>query len=314
MDGSNYKVSIIIVCMNNLNYLNTCLDSIKRYTSVSFECFVVAYLFSKENMEALCANYPWVTIIESNEIRGFSENNNLALREAKGDYCFVINDDTYINTPIVDVLCSNLDTLPSNVAVISPNIKYPDGRDQFCGRPPMGFRWEVRSILGLKSKPNYKYENKNGIFESYNLMGGAFMIRTEVFRNCGFFDEFYFFCPEDVALSTLLNKKGYKCYVNADAVLYHVQGQSISRTKEATLPAEYIGRISFFSDGDVIKRRILQALYILRCYVKVIFLRLSNSKDKKIKQITINANLNCISAIRHKLTPKEAFVKYYKKK
>lgn len=47
---------------------------------------------------------PLVEFIESNEVRGFSENNNLALRQAMGKYCFVMNDDTEMNMPVVDKL------------------------------------------------------------------------------------------------------------------------------------------------------------------------------------------------------------------
>lgn len=57
---------------------------------MSYETLVVAYLFSKENLEKVKHDFPWVTFIESNEIRGFSENNNLALRQAKGKFCFVL--------------------------------------------------------------------------------------------------------------------------------------------------------------------------------------------------------------------------------
>lgn len=32
---------------------------------------MVAYLFSKENLTLLREKYPWVIVVESNEIRGF---------------------------------------------------------------------------------------------------------------------------------------------------------------------------------------------------------------------------------------------------
>ena len=64
------QVSIVIVCMNNLKNLYPCLDSIRKYTHVSYETLVVAYLFSKENLERLKRDYSWIRIIESNEIRG----------------------------------------------------------------------------------------------------------------------------------------------------------------------------------------------------------------------------------------------------
>ena len=80
------KAAIVIVCMNNLRNLFPCLDSIKAYTQIPHEVWVVAYLFSKENLLSLRKNYPWVVVVESNEIRGFSENNNLALKQVKTEY------------------------------------------------------------------------------------------------------------------------------------------------------------------------------------------------------------------------------------
>ena len=95
------EVSVIIVSMNNYEVLSRCLDSIRTHTSTSYEVFVVAYLFSPENLQHLRQNYPWAQIIESNEIRGFSANNNLALRKATGKYCFVLNDDTKIESDVI---------------------------------------------------------------------------------------------------------------------------------------------------------------------------------------------------------------------
>ena len=72
-------VSIVIVCMDRMDLLRPCLDSIRKNTSVTYETFVVAYMFSEANLAVLKAGYPWVTVVESRELRGFAENNNLAL-------------------------------------------------------------------------------------------------------------------------------------------------------------------------------------------------------------------------------------------
>ena len=57
-------VSIVIVCMNNLKNLYPCLESIRKFTSVSYECFVVAYLFTKENLEKVkAAGYDTSTLV-----------------------------------------------------------------------------------------------------------------------------------------------------------------------------------------------------------------------------------------------------------
>ena len=132
--GNNPTVSIVIVCMNNLKNLYPCLNSIKQYTTVSYETLVVACLFSKENLEQVKRDFPWATFIESDEIRGFSENNNLALSQAKGKYCFVLNDDTEMKMPVIDKLIISFEKTP-DCSIISPISYFPDGRLQSCGRP-----------------------------------------------------------------------------------------------------------------------------------------------------------------------------------
>ena len=76
-------VSIVIVCMNRMDNLVPCLEGIRAHTGVSYETLVVAYRFSPENLEKAQTDFPWVRWVVSDEIRGFSENNNLALRQAE---------------------------------------------------------------------------------------------------------------------------------------------------------------------------------------------------------------------------------------
>ena len=44
------QVSVVIVCMNRLDNLYPCLESLREHTRVSFEVLVVAYLFSEDNL------------------------------------------------------------------------------------------------------------------------------------------------------------------------------------------------------------------------------------------------------------------------
>ena len=58
------KVSIVIVCMNHMENLDRCLPSIAKYTTkVDYEIYVVAYLFSKENLQLLKEKYPGKDIL-----------------------------------------------------------------------------------------------------------------------------------------------------------------------------------------------------------------------------------------------------------
>lgn len=308
-------VSIVIVCMNNLKNLYPCLDSIRKYTSVSYETFVVAYLFSKENLDKLRKDYPWITIVESNEIRGFSENNNLALRLAKGKYCFVLNDDTYHSEPVIDHLVHTLDILKDNVAILSPITLNKNGTIQRCGKPHYTIGTYFLEIAGLikKYEALSKYTNKTGIFQTYNISGAAFMIRTNVFKEIGWFDEKYYFCPEDIALSTKLNKKGYKCYVDAEVKLTHIGGGTWSSTIVATKPATVKGLQYFYLDESIYSFFIYSFLATFEYSLKMFFwIAKSLVKTDCRKKIMRNANWHAVKAIYSSKTPKEIFISYYK--
>lgn len=86
-------------------------------------------------------------------------------------------------------------------------------------------------------------------------MGACFLIRQEYFRSLNFFNEYYFFCPEDIALSTLINQRGERCYVDSDVKLVHLGGGTrISPVKMATLPAARKGGIHFYAQGSLVKK------------------------------------------------------------
>lgn len=307
-------VSIVIVCMNNLKNLYPCLNSIRKYTKVSYETLVVAYLFSKENLEKVKHDFPWVTFIESNEIRGFSENNNLALKQVKGKFCFVLNDDTYFDSPVIDLLIKTFNTLPPEVAILSPVTLNKNGTVQRNGKP----RYDLFTQLleYIKLRPFYdkksKYTNKEGIYQSYNITGAAFVIRREIFENVGWFDERYFFCPEDIALSTLLNKKGFKCYVNADIKLVHTGGGTWSKIQAATMPASAKGSLIFFCEKSLLKKIIYlcMAYFFHTIYGFIWFLQYELTHSSK-SAVMYKAHFNTIKTIGTKKTPKQIFVKYY---
>lgn len=312
-------VSIVIVCMNNLKNLYPCLNSIRKYTTVSYETLVVAYLFSEENLKKVEKDFPWVTFLESNEIRGFSENNNVALRQAKGKYCFVVNDDTIMEEDVIGKLIRSFDVIVDPVAaVISPVLLNSDHSVQVCGRPPFRAKEYVMSILHLWSerKDGGRYIDKEGIFKSYNIIGAAFLIKTEIFKKFDFFDEYYYFCPEDIALSTLLNKFGYHCYVNSDAKIIHYGGSSgnrnVSKVKMATMPAGEKGSLRFFADGNILIYFLLGIFIILVSLIKCIYYKIRSRHSMDSYYIIYKANRNIVCSLLSSMTPKEIFIKYYK--
>lgn len=307
------SVSIIIVCMNNLKNLYPCLRSIHTYTKIDFEVLVVTYRFSEENLNSLLRDFSWVKIIESVEIRGFSENNNLALRQAKGEFCFVLNDDTYFDAPVIDELYYSMIENP-DVDIMSPNLYYPDGREQFLGRPKLNARKFILSTLKLwgEEQMRSKYHQKTGIYDIYNISGAAFMIKTSVFKALGWFDERFFFSPEDIALSTLAKRKGHRVCQNANVKITHIASATSSPISAATLPASFKGHLMFYSDFNKFKYYLLcliEAPLILTKYC--VYKILSWITHSDTHKIYAKAEYNTLMSIWNEDTPKDIFTKFY---
>jgi GT2 family glycosyltransferase len=303
-------VSIVIVCMNNLEDLLPCLDSIQAQTTrTSVEIWVVAYLFSPGNLARLKAAHPEVQVVESNEIRGFSENNNLALRQVSGEFCLILNDDTVMNMPVVDRLVESFGQEP-RAAMFSPKILNRDGSVQACGRAPWTIWSSVLNGFRIRDAQRAKspFINKTGIFQTYNVSGSAFMIRTSVLKELGFFDEQYFFCPEDIALSTLANERGHACFVNADILLVHKACSTLGKTAEATFPALGRGSVLFHGRNSRVKALLYRLILWLLAAAKYVHAyRKPPAERIRWKRIWRNT----MTAALSRKTPKELFIQFY---
>ena len=297
-------VSIVIVCMNRLDNLYPCLEGIRAHTGVPYETFVVAYRFSQENLSKAQSDFPWVTWVVSDGVRGFSENNNLALRQARGRYCFVVNDDTVMDTPVIDRLVEDFRRLPDSAAAVSPCIRFPVGRVQTCGRGPWSPWRYARHYLHLvdETRPS-PWSMQEGLFQTYTLNGACFLIRTDAFRAAGWFDERFFFTPEDIALGHLLNDRGQTVWVDADVSITHAAGGSVSSMEQAIKPARVRGSLVFYGEPLPLKLFIwcFEALRVC----KYAFLP-RTQRNALMRQTAVNV----MHTVFSDSTPKEIFIRY----
>ena len=95
------KLSIIIVSYNVKHYLAQCLTSIWRSDEKDVEIFVVDNASKDDSIGFLRKSfpereYPLLHLIESKKNLGFGKANNLALKQATGDYILFLNPDTVL--------------------------------------------------------------------------------------------------------------------------------------------------------------------------------------------------------------------------
>jgi GT2 family glycosyltransferase len=92
-----------------------------------------------------------------------------------------------------------------------------------------------------------KWTMQDGIFKTYTLNGACFLAKTDILRECGWFDPTYTFTPEDIALGTLFNKEGYSVYTDADIEITHIANATASQIETAIKPTRVRGSLIFYS-------------------------------------------------------------------
>ena len=307
------KVSVVIVCMDRPDLLDPCLESLRAHNRTELEIWVVAYRFSEEHLARLQADWPAVKVVESRELRGFSENNNLALRQVTGEYCFIVNDDTLMRMPVIDRLLADFDRLPADAAVVSPKIVFPDGRVQTCGRAPWtAWRYVKHYLHRVEETVPTPWSMQEGLFRTWTVNGACFLIRTDVFRAAGWFDETYTFTPEDIAIGHKINEMGYTVWADADVEITHLAGGTVSRMEAAIKPTRVRGALQFYSGGSKLKYALLGSfVWCVEAVRRLKYLFADRSDPSSHAAIMYATAGNVMRSIFTRRTSKEIFTELY---
>ena len=122
MNSAQPDISVITVNYNG--YHDTCefIDSwVNTVTSVPYEIIVVDNGSTANEGLLLQQKYPSVHVIRSEQNLGFAGGNNLGIKSAKGNYLFLLNNDTLIVKDTVYLLIKRL-LSSKGIAGISPLI------------------------------------------------------------------------------------------------------------------------------------------------------------------------------------------------
>ena len=120
-------ISVFIVNFNGASFIKECLDSVlASKLSVPLEIIVVDNQSTDNSLEILKTYLDKVTVLKNYNNSGFSKGNNIAADYAKGDYYFLLNNDT---TLFADTLQKLYDYMIAheNIGALVPKLMNKDG-------------------------------------------------------------------------------------------------------------------------------------------------------------------------------------------
>jgi len=91
---SEPEVSIVIVTWNGRHHLDACLAAVAAQQDIVAETILVDNASTDGTIAHVRERFPWVRIVPLAENRGFAGGNNAGVREARGRYVALLNNDT----------------------------------------------------------------------------------------------------------------------------------------------------------------------------------------------------------------------------
>ncbi len=259
-------VSVILVNWNGCALLERALSALFTTThKVTMQVIVVDNASSDGSVAMVRQQFPQTTLLVNSKNVGFARANNQALELVKGRYILLLNTDAFVHEGTVDGMVAFMDAHP-DAGSVGCRLYYEDGtlqRSCFAFPTLATELWSALFLDRLFSRSSYfgKYQmtywNMNDTRSVDSLMGACLMVRSDVVRRIGLFDEQFFMYSEEIDLCYRIQKEGLKNYYIPQFSAIHLWGGSSRRIRRESFLRLYQSRVKFFRKHygeEVVKR------------------------------------------------------------
>lgn len=255
------KLSIVILCWNDLKVIRDCLASIYATThSTEFEVIVSDNGSTDGSIEFIRQQFPQVRLIENGANLRFAKGNNVGIRASQGEYVLILNPDTIIHDGALDGIVAFADKHPE-AGAFGCRVLNADGTYQGCIWPFPTPRSEWIQALGLRPlgylseafHPSAYVKWKGETERAVGYPAGCFiLVRSELLKRLGGFDEQFFYYYEETDLCHRIWDAGYSVLYTPSVSITHLIGQSTGK--------------KFPPLGFAIDRQVTRYLYFYKYY------------------------------------------------
>lgn len=209
----NRQLTFIITTYNSAGVIDNCLNKINFN---NYEVIVVDNNSSDKTTEIIIEKYPLVNLIKNKKNHGYGRANNIGLRATTTPYALILNPDAFIFEEDLEKIIAMMDKNPE-IGIGAPVLlnSYPLREDD---------RLQEIAVINNNLIKDF------GDFKAVKyIIGACEILRMDLFKKIGFFDEkiFLYYEDDEICHRTILNNK--ICAICVDAIAYHI-GQGSSGT------------------------------------------------------------------------------------
>lgn len=235
-DADLPMVSIILVNYNGESFIADCLNSLKEidYPKDKYEVILVDNASKDNSVELVRENFPWIKLLALDRNTGFSEGNNTGVKEARGEYIVFLNTDTTVENNWLNELVKKMES-DEKIGACSSQVLYNDQRDRIN---TIGGFWSILGIPGSMGEGELKDTFKNETF-TFSPTGASMIVRAELYKELGGFDNDYFLYCEDADLGWRMWNRNFKVVLSPSSIVYHRVSASIKGLGKKTFSEWY---------------------------------------------------------------------------
>ena len=232
------KLSVVIVCWNDLKVIKDCLESIYAQNhKIQFEVLVSDNGSADGSVQLVRAQYPKVRLLENGANLGFAKANNVGIRAATGEYVLILNPDTIVHEGAFDKWIEFADRHPEAGAfgcrVLNadgtfhrPAQVFPTIWRYWVSAFQLGWLGRFFELFASGSYPGWDGRTERKIdFQS----GCCVLFRGAVLKELSGFDERFFYNFEETDLCKRTWVAGYRILYTPEPTVTHLWGQSTKR-------------------------------------------------------------------------------------
>lgn len=188
----------------------------------------------------------WAELMRMPHNGGFGYGNNAIIRKHllsphPPKYIWLLNSDTVVRAGAITALLEFMERHP-DVGAAGSRLEDPDGTAQHSAFrfPSIASEFEASIRLGVVTRLLDRWRIAPPIVDRDTsvdwLSGASLLIRSEVLRQVGDFDETYFLYYEETDLCRRLSEGGWRCWYVPESRVVHLVGKSTGVTARNSRP------------------------------------------------------------------------------
>lgn len=284
------KLSVIYVNYNTDELLQASLKSLVKNLKLprkQYEVIVVDNASRQFQADRIRTLDPAVMIQEETKNHGFGGGNNLGVKQAKGEYVWLLNTDTLIPAKNnIEKVLQFLDEHTDYAAAL-PLLTAADGEvqpAQVDNLPTLNdliFGKALKKI-GLTFGPINPQEDSSASEECdvEVAVAAALIFRKSSYDKLGGFDERYFMYYEDTDLCRAVHEQGWKIRWMTSAHVVHLWGKSL-RSSAQRKRYYYQSQSKYFAKWESFWKGLILKVARLPKVVKNVYLTELHEKHEK---------------------------------